>query len=164
MDDDKDSRRQIGSRNEFHDAVRQALAEAADKGCREILLCDDGFADWPIGERRVVEDLTRWATSHRSFTIVARSFDEVARRHPRWVEWRRVWSHIVHCRVNNELEAGQMPVMLLAPGVVSLRLVDPVHYRGTVSREAADAIVWREAIDAVLQRSEESFPATQLGL
>lgn len=161
MDDDTGT---IDSRNAFHDALRAAFAEAADVGCREILLCDDDFADWPLGERRVVEDLTRWAASHRSLLVVARHFDEVARRHARWVEWRRSWSHVVQCRANNELEAGQMPILLLAPGATSVRLVDRVHYRGTLSRDKADTIVWREALDAVLQRSEESFPPTLLGL
>jgi hypothetical protein len=33
-----------------------------------------------------------------------------------------------------------------------------------VSTEIADAVACREAIDAVLQRSVESFPATTLGL
>lgn len=159
-----DTRQLITSRSEFHTALRRAFAEAADAGCRELLLCDDDFADWPLGERAVVEDLTRWAASHRSFTIVARHFDEVARRHPRWVEWRRTWAHIVQCRANNELEAGRMPVMLLAPGVVAVRLFDADVPRGAVSRERADAIVWREALEEVLQRSEESFPATSLGL
>ena len=118
-----------------------------------------------IRDRRgVVEQLTRWAAAHRSLTVIARHFDEVARRHARWVEWRRQWSHVVQCRANNELEAGKMPIMLLAPGATSVRLVDAVHYRGSVSRTSADAVVWREAVDAVLQRSEEAFPATMLGL
>ncbi len=159
-----DMHRIITSRNEFHEALRSAFAAAADAGCREIWICDDDFADWPLGERAVVEQLTRWAESHRSFTVIARNFDAIARRHARWVEWRRTWSHVVHCRANNELEAGQMPTMLLAPGAVSVRLLDTVHYRGSVSREPADAVVWREAIDAILQRSEEAFPATMLGL
>ena len=161
---DDDTRRIFTSRSEFHDALRAAFGAAADAGCREIWICDDDFADWPLSERAVVEQLTRWAQSHRSFTVIARSFETIAQRHTRWVEWRRTWSHVVHCRANDELEAGQMPSMLLAPGATSVRLVDPVHYRGSVSREAADAIVWREAIEAVLQRSQEAFPATTLGL
>jgi hypothetical protein len=78
--------------------------------------------------------------------------------------WRRQFAHVVHCRTNNDLEAGQMPTILLAPGLLSVRLFDRVHYRGIASRETADAVQWREAIDAVLQRSEEAFPATTLGL
>lgn len=154
----------IQSRNEFHDALCAAFGAAADAGCREVWICDDDFADWPLSERGVVEQLTRWAESHRSFTVIARNFDAIARQHVRWVEWRRVWSHVVQCRTNDELEVGQMPTLLLAPGAASVRLVDPVRYRGSVSYEAADAIVWRETIDAVLQRSEEAFPATTLGL
>ena len=159
-----DTRTPIHSRTEFHDALRRAFAAAADAGCREVWICDNDFADWPLSERAVVDDLTRWAESHRSFTVIARSFEVIAQRQARWVEWRRVWSHVVQCRTNNEMEAGQMPTLLLAPGATSVRLVDPVYYRGTVSREVADAIVWREAVDAVLQRSEEAFPATTLGL
>jgi peptidyl-tRNA hydrolase len=161
---DDDERTLIQSRNEFHAALRTAFAAAADAGCREIWLCDDDYADWPLSERRVLDDLTRWAESHRSLTVIARQFDAIVRRHARWAEWRRVWSHVVQCRSNDELEAGQMPCLLLAPGAVSVRLVDVIHHRGSVSREAADAIVWRETIDAVLQRSQEAFPATTLGL
>ena len=57
-----------------------------------------------------------------------------------------------------------VPTILLAPGLLSVRLFDRLHYRGVASRETADAVQWREAIDAVLQRSEEAFPATTLGL
>jgi hypothetical protein len=154
----------IRSRSEFHAALRAAFAAAADAGCREIWLCDDDYADWPLGERAVIDDLTRWAESHRCLTVIARHFDTVTRRHARWVEWRRTWAHVVQCRSNDELEAGQMPTLLLAPGATSVRLVDRVNYRGSVSRLAADAVLWRETIDAVLQRSAETFPATTLGL
>ena len=154
----------IETRSDFHDALRAAFAEAAQVGCREIWIVDDDFADWPINERAVIDDLTRWAGAHRTLTVVARSFDELARRHARWVQWRRQWSHVVHCRTNNDLEAGQMPTILLAPGLTSVRLFDRVNYRGSVSNGKADEVRWREDIDAVLQRSEEAFPATTLGL
>lgn len=154
----------ITSRSEFHAAVRSALADAAERGCREMWLCDLDFADWPLGETAVIDTLTRWAQSHRKLHVVAQHFDEFPRRHARWVSWRRHWSHIVECRANHELEAGKMPTLLLAPGVATVRLVDPVRYRGSVSHKASDAVDAREAIDAVLQRSEESFPVTNLGL
>ena len=88
----------ITSRGEFHAALKSALAEAATVGCRELWLCDTDFADWPLGELAVVESFAQWAGSHRRLTLIAESFDEVARRHARWNEWRRHWSHIVHCR------------------------------------------------------------------
>lgn len=158
------TRTTIDSRSGFHDALRATLAEAARVGCREIIVIDDDFADWPLNERTVVEHLTQWAASHRRFTAVARHFDEVARRHARWVAWRRTWAHVVHCRTNNELEAGDMPCLLLAPGLGSVRLFERTLYRGAASKELDDEVQWRELADAVLQRSEEAFPATTLGL
>lgn len=154
----------ITSRSEFHIAVRDAFAEAAGVGCRELLLCDAGFADWPLGERAVVEHLAQWASSHRRLTLLAEDFSELARRHPRWVEWRQTWAHVVHCRTNTELEPGQMPTILLAPGLLSVRLSDPIHHRGQRSHDAAEGLRCRELFDAVLQRSEEGFPASTTGL
>lgn len=154
----------ISSRGEFHDALRSAFAEAAAVGCREMWFCDVDFTDWPLNEVAVIASLTQWAMAHRKLTVLAQTFDEIPRRHARWVAWRRTWSHIVECRSNNELEAGQMPTMLLAPGLLTIRLVDPVRYRGSVSRNAADAVQGHELIDAVMQRSEEAFPVTSLGL
>jgi peptidyl-tRNA hydrolase len=154
----------ITSRGEFHAALRSAFAEAASTGCREIWLCDSDFADWPLSERAVVDNLTQWAQAHRKLTLLAQNFDEIVRRHARWVEWRRQWSHVVECRTNTELEAGQMPTLLLMPGLITVRLVDAVHHRGSVSRAPADAIHGRESLDAVLQRSTEAFPVTTLGI
>jgi hypothetical protein len=154
----------ITSRSEFHSALRDAFTEVVSVGSRELLLCDPSFADWPLGERAVVEQLGLWASSHRRLTLLAEDFSELARRHPRWVEWRQTWSHVVHCRTNTELESGQMPTLLLAPGLLSVRLSDPIHHRGQRSHEAAEGLRCRELFDAVLQRSEEGFPASTTGL
>ena len=156
----------ITTRNEYLDALRFAFAEvaSASAGAREIWLCDEDYADWPLGELAVIEQLTAWAASNRRLTLLARHFDEVARRHPRWVEWRRNWSHIISCRTNSELAAGEMPTLFLATGTLSVRLSDVVHHRGRLSREKGEEIRCRELLDAVLQRSEEAFPATTTGL
>jgi hypothetical protein len=159
-----DTSRLITSRNEFLDALHYGFDEAASKGSREIWLCDNDFADWPLGHRAVVEQLQLWALSSRKLTLVARTFDEVSRRHARWVEWRRNWSHIVSCRTNTELGTGEFPTVFLAYGTVSVRLADAVHHRGRLSHEKMDEQRCKELLDVVLQRSEEAFPATTTGL
>lgn len=158
------TRRPILSRGDFHAALRSAFAEAAQAGARSILLCDADYLDWPLSERGLIDDLTRWVDSRRELVVYAQSFDEVARRHGRWTEWRRQWSHVVRCRANAELEAADFPTICLVADVISVRLVDPVHHRGLASHEPADALACREAIDAVSQRSVEAFPVTTLGL
>ncbi len=156
--------RLITTRLEFHDALRETFAEIAQTGCRELWICDADFADWPLDDAAILEPLTRWAMPHRKLTVIARDFDEFARRHPRWTEWRRTWSHVVECRILDEADAIEPPVLLLAPGLVTLRLVDPIRPRGSLSREPLDMVRNRELIDAISQRSSEGFPATILGL
>jgi len=154
----------IGSRAEFLDAVRSALARAEEHGAREIVLVDPDFADWPLNERAVIDSLARWIDSSRRLVVIAHAFDEIARRQLRFVEWRRQWAHVVQCRNDPELEAEQLPTLLLVPGDVCVRVVDRIRYRGTVSNRPVDLTESREAVDALLQRSVEAFPVTTLGL
>jgi len=158
------SHRIFTTRSEFIDAIREAFAEIATTGCREVWITDVDFADWPLGELAVIENLTHWAMSHRKLTVVAQTFEEISLKHPRFKEWRRQWPHVVECRQLEEIEPGEMPTILVAPGVVTVRLFDRVHARGSVSHELADAIRARELVDAVWQRAIEAFPATTLGL
>lgn len=44
----------------FADLVRQSIAVADAQGWREWWWCDADFADWPLGERAVIESLERW--------------------------------------------------------------------------------------------------------
>ena len=154
----------ITSRAGFLDAIRASFALASNDGAREILLADADFADWPLNDRAVIESLAAWIDSRRSLLLFGHSFDEIARRHPRFVEWRRQWAHAVPCRSDPELEAAQLPTILLAPGVTCVRLVDRIHHRGIASSRAVDMAECREAFDALLQRSVEAFPVTTLGL
>lgn len=154
----------ITSRLQFQDALRVAFVEAATKGAHELWLCDEDFATWPLGEPALIDSLTAWASGRRRMTLIARHFDEFARRHPRWVDWRRTYSHLVTCRKNVEVASGEFPVVLVASGVVTVRLSDVTRFRGRHSFEKSDELLGREQIDAVLQRSEDAFPATTTGL
>ena len=154
----------ITNRAGFQAALRAAFAETADAGCREIWLADTDFVDWPLGERGVVADLTRWVASHRRLHLVAAQFDGLAQRHPRWVAWRRDWAHAVDCRSNAERGPGAVPTLMIAPGHFTLELHDPLAFRGRVSRDAADAGRLRIRLDAVLQQSVAAFPAHVTGL
>lgn len=152
------------TRLEFIDGLRAAFAEAASVGTRELFMCDEDFADWPLNEPAIIDALTKWAMPHRKLFMLARHYDEVTRRHPRFVDWRRTWAHVMECRAAEEPESCKVPTLLLAPSVVCVRLFDRIHFRGSVSRDAGDFLRNRELFDAVSQRSEESFPASTLGL
>ncbi len=154
----------IASRSDFQEAIRSAFALAADSDAPEIVLVDSDFSDWPLNERAIGESLAKWVSSRRKLTVFAKDFDEMTRRQSRFVEWRRQWSHVVQCRTDDDLDMASLPTMLLVPGVVSVRLLDRVRYRGLVSAKAVDLVEGREEVDALLQRSTEAFPSTTLGL
>jgi hypothetical protein len=143
---------------------REALDAVAREGCRELVFCDRDYEDWPLGERDTIERLSQWAMSHRRLVLLAVHFDAVQRLHPRWVEWRRTWSHVVHCRAVDEGDIADIPSMVLAPGLLSLRVRGEADFRGRLSYDRADAVRDRDDIDAFLQRSHDAFPVTRLGL
>lgn len=151
-------------RAEFRAAVLAALAHAADVGAPEIVCVDDDFAEWPLGERAAIDALSRWIDSRKRLVLFAHRWDEVARLHMRFVEWRRPWAHVVQGRADAEIEAGDTPSLLLVPGHCVVRVLDSAACRGTLSTDPAEMVAARERVDALLQRATEAFPATTLGL
>lgn len=164
MSNDNTESRIVVGRKDFHAALRETLAQAVQAGSRELVFSDADFADWPLGDRDFVEMLDQWAATRRSYTMLARHYDAVTARHARFVQWRRQWSHLIQCRACAEIDADDWPAALLVPGLACVRLHDRVRVRAVVSSEPADLVQAAEAIDAVLQRSVEAFPASTLGL
>ncbi|MDP9045132.1 MAG: hypothetical protein M3O01_10060 [Pseudomonadota bacterium] len=154
----------ITSRGEFQEALRRAFATLSTAACRDVWLCDEDFAHWPLGDIETIEHLSRWAAPGRRLVLLARTFDEVARRHPRWVRWRRDYSHLVTCRRNQECATGEFPCVFLAADTLTVRLSDLARFRGRMSPTAIERVSCKEILDAISQRSEEAFPATTTGL
>ena len=82
---------------------------------------------------------------------------------PRFVEWRRLWSHKIDCRVCREADATALPSALWSPGWVLQRL-DLLHSNGLCGDDPARRLLLREQIDGWLARGTPGFPAYTLGL
>lgn len=147
----------------FQQLVRDALACAAREGWREIILCDPDFSDWPLGERAVAQSLQDWSASGRRCTLLAQRYDEVVRRHARFVTWRKTWSHIIEARGCPSADPLEMPSAICGPGWVMQRL-DPVHCNGYSGSEPQRRLLLRESLREWLQKSSPAFPAVTLGL
>lgn len=149
----------------FQDRLRSLLDEAARCGWSELFWIDADFADWPLGEPDVLASLTAWVRPHRRLTLLACGYDTLARRHPRWVAWHRVWSHAVVCRqIEPDIAASDVPTYFIVPAVRMLHLLDQVHWRGTVSAARTGIARAMGEFDAISQRSTEAFGPTTLGL
>lgn len=147
----------------FDAALRGALAAAASQGWREIVFSDADFAAWPLGERSSIDALNAWSRSGRSFTLLAHRFETFERTHARFVEWRRMWSHIIDCRVCAGLHAPTVPSAIWTPSWFMHR-IDPTRDRGVCSHDPASRRQLREALDECLRLSQPGFPASTLGL
>jgi hypothetical protein len=153
----------FSGRDAFQQLVRDALACAAREGWREIILSDPDFGDWPLGERVVAESLQAWAAGGRRCTLLARSYDEVQRRHARFVGWRGRWTHIIEARRCGSADPLELPSAIWSPGWVLHRL-DVERCNGYSGFEPDRRLTLRETLQEWLQQSSPSFPANTLGL
>ncbi len=148
---------------EFAALVRDALATAAVQGWRELLLCDTDFNDWPLGERAVAQSLNDWAAAGRKFTMLAVNYEIMYRRHARFVNWRKTWSHLVECRVCGAGQKDDLPSAMWSP-VWALHRLDPARSIGFCGSDAGRRTLLREKLGEQLLKSSLGFAATTLGL
>jgi hypothetical protein len=147
----------------FQQLVRDALACAAREGWPEIILSDADFHDWPLGERAVARSLQEWSATGRRCTLLARRYDEVIRRHARFVIWRQRWSHIIDARACPSADPLELPSAIWSPGWVMQRL-DPERCNGISGNEPERRLALREGLNEWLAKSSPSFPSSTLGL
>jgi hypothetical protein len=150
-------------REQFAQLVRDAFVAAAQEGWRELVLFDPSFADWPLGERAVVEALSWWSASGRKCTLVARRWDDARMRHARFVTWRQTWSHIIDARACPSADELELPSAIWSPAwVLHRRSVE--RCTGYCGREPERRVALREELDEWIRGSSPSFAATTLGL
>lgn len=147
----------------FADLVRQSLATAAAEGWPRLVLCDNDFADWPLGERAVVASLQAWARRGRVLQMLGRDLGLLRLQHPRFVQWRVAWAHLVEVRACGSASADEWPSVIWSP-VWTLERIDVTHSVVVASRDARRQVALAERLDHWWHKSSPSLPPTTLGL
>lgn len=150
-------------RQQFQQWLRDGLHAAAAQGWTELTLADADFADWPLGERAVIAELQAWARPGRRLVMLAAGYDELRRRHARFVTWRMQWSHLVACHACKTVDPQDFPSALWSPHW-TLRRLDALHCSGWAGAEAARRVQTQELLAEWLRRSTPAFAASVLGL
>lgn len=153
----------FSGREAFEQLVRDALVRAARDGWPEIILSDANFEDWPLRERSVVESLHSWSKPGRHLIMLATRYDEVIRRHARFVSWRKTWGHIIDCGVYHVAAPADFPSAIWSRAWFMHRL-DPQHGTGVCGDDREHALQLRELLDEKLRNSAPGFSASTLGL
>ena len=155
----------IESRADFAAALRWGFEQAIAEGARRIVCVDPDFAEWPFDDTGLQAQLTTWLKlPGRRLVLLAHRYDELPRRQPRFVAWRRLWAHAIEAWSPQDGDPVELPTLLFDDQRVGVHLIDRVHWRGRAEIDVRAARLWGERIDAVLQRSEASFAANALGL
>ncbi len=147
----------------FQQLVRDALVRAGAEGWPELVMADATFEDWPLREKVVVDALQAWSKTGRRFTMLATRYDGVLRNQPRFVAWRKTWSHIIDCRQCRNDDPLDFPSALWSPAW-SLQRLDLAHSTGMAGAEPRRRVMLREMLNERLRASTPGFAATTLGL
>lgn len=153
----------LEGRSSFDAMLRWALAHGPQQPQAVWWWCDADFADWPLGERGVIEALQAWAAGGRRLRLLAHDYRTLQRVHPRFVAWRQTWDHLVEARACRHLAASDTPSVMWSGDWAFQRL--DVE-RGVVV--CGDDVGLRtrlgQSLDALWARSSPAFPASTLGL
>lgn len=153
----------FAGRETFRDRLRQAFARAAQERWRQMVWCDVDFADWPLGERVVVEALNAWARQRGQLLMMATDFQTVPRMAPLFVRWRQQWSYRMECLALTGVAASDVPSVLAAPAWC-LRRLDPLRSSGACVNDAQTLADVNELIASLRDKGTPAFPADVLGL
>jgi hypothetical protein len=155
----------IDSRKGFGEAVAWGFDAAFAERARRIVCVDADFVEWPLDDERLLQGLVDWLRlPQRRLDLLARHYDELPRRCPRFTRWRQHWTHAIGAWQAPAESAVDLPTVLVSDGAISVQLVDALHGRCRAASDPASARTWIERIDVVLQRSEVAFAANTLGL
>lgn len=154
----------FASRAEFQAALLWGFEAALASGARKLWCVDRDFADWPLDDPALLDSLGGWLKlPQRRLLLLAAHYEDMGLRHPRFVAWRRNWVHAIDTLSPSE-SGLELPSLLVDDGAVCVQLVDAVHWRGQARLDVPAVIPFRQAIDALIQRSAPAFPASHLGL
>lgn len=153
----------LSGRTVFGDLLRQAFAAAAREGWPRIVLCDPDFADWPLGEREVVASLNAWSARGRALHLLARDYGLLRQTHPRFVQWRTTWSHLVEAQACASASVDELPSVFWSPSWTLQRL-DPVRCTLVASRAPERRVALQEQLQQWSMKATPAFPASTLGL
>ncbi len=148
---------------EFAQRLREFIAVAAAQNWSHMVWSDVDFEDWPLREKAVIEDLNAWAGPGRKLTMIAKQYKQVTLLHPRFVQWRGMWSHLIDCRVVKHLDDSEMPSALLGPEWFIHRR-EVTRSIGVCGNEPRGRVELRELLDECERQSSPGFPVTTLGL
>lgn len=146
-------------------ALRWGFDFAIAQGARRITCVSPSFAEWPLDDAALLQDLVVWLKRPgRQLVLLAAGFDDVPRALPRFTAWRKPWVHALQTLQAPEEMANALPMLMFDDMAVSVRLQDLDAGLGRASLDRFERHRCLDQVDAILQRSSPAFAVNTLGL
>lgn len=143
---------------------QRLLALPAAPELRQLWLCDEQFAQWPLGEPEVQAALADWLRlPGRQLGLLAQDFEALARCQPRFARWRPEWMHRIRA-VRPDEDAPPWPAIGWLDERTALCWLSRPMWRARVTTDRASVAQLRRELDAFLQRCVSAWPVKALGL
>lgn len=149
----------------FQDRLLAGMAVAAVQPA-DLIFCDVDFKHWPMGSVSMLDAFHQWvmASSVAQCRLMAAHFDEMPRRHPRWLAWRQPWGHRVKCLQMPEDVAQSVVPTFIVKDQLGIRVIDSLTGAGLWTRDIGTVREWTLEVDVISQQCHEAMPSTTLGL
>ncbi len=155
----------IHSRASALEALRWGFGYAIAHGARRITCVSPSFAEWPLDDATLLQDLVVWLKRPgRQLLLLAADYGDVPRALPRFTAWRTPWVHALQTLQAPEEMANGLPMLMFDDMAVSVRVLDLDAGLGRASLDRRERHRCADQIDAVLQRSSPAFAVNTLGL
>ena len=158
-----DSSGRFSGQEAFEGLVRHAFERAAADGWPEITLSDPSFEGWPLGETSTIRALQAWAKPGRRLVVLAGRFDLLIQLQPRFMAWRKTWSHLVEGRVCSPSALAGLPSAILSRNWFLLR-TDAQAGAGQYGADRVRLQALHETLRSKFKVSGTGFAPTALGL
>ncbi len=146
-------------------ALRGQLRALADEPARlapTLDWSDPDFESWPLEETELQDDLAGLFRQRRArLQLYCPDFALLARRHPRFAQWRRPWAHAIDAW--SPVPRCAVPALALGAGRV-IEWLEPATQQGRVDNGARAQRAAREQLDTLRERCQAAWPVTLLGV
>ncbi len=155
----------IHSRASALAALRWGFGHAIAEGARRITCVSPSFAEWPLDDSTLLQDLVVWLKRPgRQLLLLAADYGDVPRALPRFTAWRKPWVHALQTLQAPEEMANDLPILMFDDAALSIQVLDLDAGLGRASLDRRQRHRCADQIDAVLQRSSPAFAVNTLGL
>ena len=154
----------IETKSSFQAAVLWGMEQAITNRAFEIIAMDPDFSDWPWEQDEALALLTTFVKMPtRRITFVCETDRAMLQAMPKFVAWRRTWSHT--CRMMAPVGQKELvPLTFLVDSAWGIQSISSDPFKAIVRSRPTELSIFRDAVASHLKGCQEAFSQAILGI